>query len=447
MRKPTHFSFFLLIAAFVSGFLVAVAPAAAQVPTNVNLSKKTGHDAECAIAQNPTNTNQLFALCNTGSGFGPGLFAALSTDGGGTWIYPDQDKMIADGDAGQGPIACCDPSLAWDSFGNLFLTYLDSAVKNVVTLLSTDGGKTFTQLAMFGPATVDQPTVTAGAGAVWIAWNQSGYMVASGAQVADLGSVGGFGAPQQIPGTKHCSYGDIAIAPNGAVVQVCEGPNSGSGPASLLVNIKADGLGTTPFGPAMPVTRTNVGGVYFIPAQRKRGIDAEAGLAFDRNPKSPHFGRLYLVYTDAPPSKDPNTNIMLRSSDPPYTTWSAPIRVNDNTTNSKFLPRIASDPLSGNVAVCWHDCRNSADNTAMQEFCTIATPSGATPVTNAQISAGSSISNHETIEFGDYSGLAYFNGLVHPIWADTSNITGDNPDGTNNFDAYSASITAGVPAK
>jgi hypothetical protein len=274
-------------------------------------------------------------------------------------------------------------------------------------------------------------------------------------RVRGLGRVGGFGALQQIPGTKHCNFGDIAIAPlgtvlGGAMVQVCESPDAGPGPASLLVNIKADGLGANTFGPAMTATATNVGGVYFIPAQRKRGIDAEAGLAFDRNPASRHFGRLYLVYTDAPASRHPNTNIMLRFSDPPkYNTWSAPIRVNDNTTNSKFLPRIASDPLSGNVAVCWHDCRNSADNTAMQEFCTIATPSSATPafMTNAQISAGSSISNHQTIEFGDYSGLAYFNGVAHPIWADTSNSTGDNPDGTNNFDVYTASVTGGVAAK
>jgi hypothetical protein len=80
----------------------------------------------------------------------------------------------------------------------------------------------------------------------------------------------------------------------GAVAQVCESPDSGSGPASLLVNIKADGLGPNPFGLAMTATPTNVGGVYFIPAQRKRGIDAEAGLAFDRNPTSRHFGRLDL---------------------------------------------------------------------------------------------------------------------------------------------------------
>lgn len=87
----------------------------------------------------------------------------------------------------------------------------------------------------------------------------------------------------------------------------------------------------------------------------------------------------------------------------------------------------------------------------MQEFCTIATPTGTTPtfMANAQISARSysSTSNGQSVEFGDYSGLAYFQGVAHPIWADTSNSTGDNPDGTANFDAYTAPVTGGAVAK
>jgi hypothetical protein len=116
MRKTTHLSFFLAPAAFVAAFLLAVAPAAAQVPTNFNLSKKLGHDAECAIAINPTNIIQLFAVCNTDAGFGPGLFAARSTDGGATWVYPGgSTETIANGSTNPflGPVACCDPSLAW----------------------------------------------------------------------------------------------------------------------------------------------------------------------------------------------------------------------------------------------------------------------------------------------------------------------------------------------
>lgn len=471
MRKNNGFSYFLqaVLAASASVFVGALlfstgAHAQLMGEAERNMSQMLNYQNECAIIKNPTNKYQLFAACNNATG---GLFAARSTDLGTTWVYPDPSKTIANGiNAALGPAACCDPSLAWDTFGNLYITYIDSAGSNIVTLLSTDGGQTFATLATFGPASVDQPTVTADSGEVWIVWNQSGSMVARGAAVTGLGAanIGAFGALQNIPGTANCSFGDVAIAPNGAVVQVCETPTGGVGPGNLLVNIKADGLGPNPFGAAITATATNVGGQDLIPAQSRRSIDAEAGLAYDRNPMSPHFGRLYLVYTDAPAAPTPAgstvTNTMLRFSDKDGATWNPPIFVNDDSaanTTSKFLPRIASNRLSGNIAVCWHDARNSPGNNTMQEFCTIATPTGLLPtfMPNVQISGGTSDGNGSNppaagqfdIQFGDYSGLAYHQGRTHPAWADDSNSTADNPDGTTRYDAYTNRVTGGLAAK
>ena len=456
MDKRTRVYCLLQIAAIVPLLLLSLSVRAQVVGgVDVNVSKMANYQNECAMAKNPTNKLQLFAMCNNSTG---GLFATRSTDGGLTWTYPDAaDKTIADGDAGQGPLACCDPALAWDTFGNLFITYLGNS-NTVETILSTDAGLTFTNLATFGPASVDQPSVAAGAGAVWVVWNQSNQMVARGAAVTGLGMVGAFNALQTIPGTTSCSFGDIAIAPGGAVVQACENPTGGQGPATIFVNTDTDGLGAGNFGAAVTATTTNVGGFDFIPAQNVRSIDAEAGLAFDNNPASPHFGRLYLVYTEEPTNESNDTDIMVRFSDDNGATWpNPPIRVNDDaTTRSQFLPRIATNLLSGNIGVCWHDARNSAGNDTMEEFCTIATPSGATPtfMANAQIgdalSSGQGsnppVSGQFDIQFGDYSGMAYFQGLVHPIWADDSNSTGDNPDGTNRYDAYTDRVWGGPAA-
>src|SRR5205814_1695974 len=39
--------------------------------------------------------------------------------------------------------------------------------------------------------------------------------------------------------------------------------------------------------------------------------------------------------------------------------WSPAVRVNDDSTvNSQFFPRIAVDPVTGNVALSWYDARN-----------------------------------------------------------------------------------------
>lgn len=447
MRYPFRFPILavLLIAPLLSAQLTP--------GTDVNSSQKSGDDHECAVAVNPSNPNQVFVACNTS---GPGLFAAVSNDGGVTYTHPDPaDKTIADGDPGQGTPAWCDPTLAWDTFGNLFLTYINGPGNAIDTILSTNGGMTWTPLASFS-GSVDQPTVVAANTssispvAVWVVWNQSGSMVARGAPVTGLNAVGAFGPLQPIPGTGSCSFGDIAIAPNGAVVQVCQTPVPGEGPSTILVNTDADGLGAGGFGAPVTASTTNVGGFDFIPAQNARSIDPESGLAFDNHAGSPHFGRLYLVYTDETVPENHDTDIMLRFSDDNGGTWSPAIRVNDDPAapiRSQFLPRIAVDDTSGNILVCWHDCRGSAANTAMQEFCAMATTAGAAPVFSANVAIGdaASTSTGLGIEFGDYSGLEFVQGRAYPLWADTSNSTGNNPDISSAFDAALDRVLAAPP--
>ena len=73
--------------------------------------------------------------------------------------------------------ACCDPILSWDSFGNLFLVYLNDAADTTVLVNSTDGGQTFTQVQTW--AAMDQPKVATGAGSVWVVFNNSNQRVQS----------------------------------------------------------------------------------------------------------------------------------------------------------------------------------------------------------------------------------------------------------------------------
>jgi hypothetical protein len=45
------------------------------------------------------------------------------------------------------------------------------------------------------------------------------------------------------------------------------------------------------------------------------------------------------------------------------------------------------------------------------------------------------------IDFGDYEGMAFFGGFYFYVWADNSNSTGDNPDGTlHELDIYTARV-------
>jgi BNR/Asp-box repeat len=460
---------FVVAAGVVLAFALAGAAGAAPI-VNVDVSQRALNESEEAIAVNPTNPNNIVIVTNVGhleAGLTAGMFAAVSFDGGATWsrrLIGNNDNL---GDA------CCDPSLSFDRYGNLFLTYLYETENTVPIALSTDGGLTFNVIANIsappkGTPTkaagdnrglfrfVDQPTITTGSGQVWVVFNAGGPMYATGAPVTGFGQVGQFFVGEVVPGTNNCTYGDVAIGPAGQVMQVCTLTESGQGGGKLFVNVDSDGLGPAGFGDRIFVASSHVGGFDFIPAQPDRSVDAEPGLAWDRT-GGPHTGRVYLVYTLEQQNESDNTDIYLRYSDDNGATWSAAKRVNDDaTTNSQFLPKIALDPTSGKVAVVWYDARNdpgsggSGDtdglpNDDAQFWGTFSSDAAASFSSNIQISAGTS-NSHDSgngIDYGDYTGLSFYGGIAHPAWSDNSNSTGTNPNSAlHQLDIYTAAVRA-----
>src|SRR5437899_3138373 len=285
----------------------------------VNVSATAGNQAESFVNVNPTNTNNLVATSNN-----PGtasIFRAYSTDAGATWTR----GTIATG------VACCDGQAAWDTFGNLFLVYINSGLNQINVILSTDGGVTFGAPLTVGTGSIDQPSIAVGNGSVWVDWNQSGSMVARGAPVTGLGVFGPFNAQQAIPSATG-SFGGIAVGPGpngGKVIVTYQSPTGGEGPATIYANVDADGLGAGGFGARITVSSTNVGGFDYIPAQSERSIDAEAGLVWDAT-GGPFNDRIYLVYTDETVNENNDTDIFMRTSTDDGATWSAPVRVNDD---------------------------------------------------------------------------------------------------------------------
>lgn len=416
--------------------------------TNIDISKLKGNQAEGAIAVDPIAPNKLFAVSNIDTG--DGLMVTTSANGGTTW----SSRVIAK-DNGPLPAACCDPSAAFDSFGNLFLAYLNSTDNQVELLLSTDAGQSFTLLTQYS-GNVDQPTVVTGPGSVWLDFDKGNGVSVTGAPVVSLGAVGTFQTLEMVPGSGNGDFGDIAVGSSGQVMvtwQADVGPHR----SQIKVSFDPTGLGGK-FGKAVLVGGTNVPGFDFIPAQNSRGIDAETGLAFDTT-SGPFAGRVYLVYTDEFPAASGNTDIFVRYSDTNGATWSAPIRVNDdNGANSQFLPRIKLDPTTGQVGVSWYDARNDLGkgtagdvagtiNTDAEFYAAVITPQadGLLVAPNQQVAAAPSdaFDANSTIDFGDYTGLDFYAGVLHPLWFDNSNSTGDNPNGTlNELNAYTANVPA-----
>src|SRR5437588_4928760 len=184
-------------------------------PANIDVSQRSTNESEETIAVNPLNPSNIVIVTNVVVP-AAGMFAAVSFDGGSTWttrIIGNNDNLGA---------ACCDPSLSFDEFGNLFLTYLFNVGNTVPVALSTDGGLSFNIIANIAkPASsktqtsnerrglfrfVDQPTIVAGKGEGWVVFDGGGAIVAAGAPVSGLSEVGGFIAPEVVAGTNNCTY-------------------------------------------------------------------------------------------------------------------------------------------------------------------------------------------------------------------------------------------------
>jgi hypothetical protein len=443
-----------IMLAFAGALATAtLAAAAAPIPTNFNVTAMPGNEAEDAIAVNPTNPSNVVAM-STLPDVVAGLAVGVSFNGGLSWARSVIGTSAADplGDI------CCDQQLAWDRFGNLWMTYLVNSNGDVLVALSTNGGTSFTKVADIVTSFGDQPSIAVGQNSVWVSYTASpGKQIqAFGAPVTGLGQFGSFSAPENVPSPgSNGDYGDTAVGPAGQVMVTYQNAVNGQGGTNIYTAVDPDGLGPSGFGTPTLVTHSHVGGFDFIAAQPDRSIDAEASLAWDRSGGA-HNGRVYLVWTQQTPNQSDNDDIMLQHSDDNGTTWSPAVKLNDDhTANSQYDPAIALDESSGDVAVSWYDTRNdlgtggSGDtdgipNDDFQIWATDSATGGATFAPNFRVSRGTSnaIDANSFFDVGDYTHAAFVAGLFWPAWSDNSNSTGDNPDGTlHQLDLYTARVS------
>jgi hypothetical protein len=449
--------------------------AAQPIPANFDASAMHGNEAEDAIAVNPVNPSNVVTM-STLPDVVSGLFEGVSFDGGKTWTR----QVIGTG-APLGEI-CCDEQLAWDRYGNLWMTYLVNTSGNVLVAVSTDGGLTFTKVAEIVPTTPtgskapasaafkrlrppsnnpnifgDQPSISAGPNSVWVSYTSvpSTVVQATGASVSGLGQFGSFSAPESVPTSDgRGDYGGTSVGPSGQVMVTYQDQTNGQGGSHIYTAIDANGLKPGGFSDPRLLARSAVGGFDFIPAQPDRSVDAEANLAWDRS-TGPHDGRVYAIWTQESPNESDNMDIMFQYSDDNGTTWTQPVRLNDDhTANSQFMPAIAVDQTNGDLAVSWYDCRNDLGsgglgdtdgipNDDAQIWATYSRDGGVTFAPNFQVSAGtvSAPDAQSFFDYGDYTHAAFQSHRFYPAWSDNSNSTGQNPDGTlHQLDLFTAKV-------
>lgn len=125
----------------------------------------------------------------------------------------------------------------------------------------------------------------------------------------------------------------------------------------------------------------------------------------------PYHGRIYINWVD---TWNGNHDVWMISSDDKGSSWTEPVRVNDDETErDQFFTWMAVDQVTGAVYTVFYDRRNYSD---LQTDVYLATSTdGGSTFVNERISESPFIPS-EIVFFGDYSNISAHDGVVRPIW-------------------------------
>lgn len=131
--------------------------------------------------------------------------------------------------------------------------------------------------------------------------------------------------------------------------------------------------------------------------------------------EGPFKGAIYVCWGDRRTASGDADIWFARSMDKGET-WSEPIRVNDDDTQTEqFLPWMSVDPVTGYIYTVFYDRRNHQD-TSNDVYVAYSKDAGTTWV-NEKVN-GDSFKASKRAFMGDYNNISAYNGVVRPIWTE-----------------------------
>lgn len=409
-----------LLAALPAGWTPVRADAIQPFPdVRVNQDQSGNYQFETSIAANPNDPLHLVAAWmerEPGTAFSYWFFdTGWSRDGGLTWHTSRLDT---------GFLSNFDPTIAADSLGNFYLAALSNPVNpdgtlgedHFLILKSTDGGQSFFKTAEIPVFYFeDKPwmTIDPVTDAIYIVWADFFYQTSSNFDVLFSKSVdhgASFSAPQPLspPGVTG-NEAFVSVGPGGEIYVTWR---DNVRHRTIFFDRSLDG-GATWLSQDIAVNDQ-----VRPPAETLNGITQNPLFpvnAVDRS-QGPHRGRIYVVWAD---KRFGSPDILLSRSDDRGNTWSAPIRVNDDSVKNRadqFLPWVVVDD-SGHVHVNFLDRREDPNNLLYAMYQATSTDGGVSFGPNIRISDG--LYPPGAYGFiGDYNQALIAGGRIHPLWAD-----------------------------
>ncbi len=384
--------------------------------TNQRVSSENAYfPEEVTIAINPLQPNQLAAGSNLN-------YSYTSSTSGLLWKEQVLSSILG---------VWGDPCVVYDVKGNIYYAHLSNPadgnwIDRIVVQKSVDDGRTWSTgvgIGLNSPKVQDKE---------WLAVDHSNSEYQNNVYVSwtefdDYGSIApddssrilfsrtinegeSWSEPIRISDTGgNCVDEDETV--EGAVPAV--GPNgeiyiAWSGPLGIMFDKSYDGGET--FGKDIFVDEMPGGWAFNIPGiSRCNGMPITACDISD----SEYRGNVYVGWSDQRKGAN-DTDIFFRSSTDGGETWNEVVRVNDDSTSRhQFFTWMTVDSTSGNIYFVFYDRRNTID-VETEVYLARSTDGGET-FQNYLISESSFIPQ-SGVFFGDYTGIAAYQGKIKPIW-------------------------------
>ncbi len=414
------------------------------VGANVDVSDECGPQSETFITLNPSSPRTLAAGSN--EIFRLPMRGYFSTDSGKNWGGVDLPLPPAIG--ANGIDFGSDPSLAFDTQGNVFYSYIvvffgaGNGINGteLAVARSTNGGKTYPSVAFFSfdggeNHFNDKPMITADTDAgspfrdhVYVAWDAaSGGSTSGGIRVghsSDHGATWTVNRADNPTGPGDGIGASPTVGPNGELYVAWNDFSANT----IAFNRSFDGGAT--WGTQGVISSKVIPFDIAIPAESFRGALVYPACDTDRS-SGPRRGRIYCSWMDL--TGGGTTSIFLAFSDDKGATWSSARPVGDPAVGvDRFNHWMSVDPVTGDVNISYYDTRN---DTTGQRFMTDvyhaqSTDGGLTWQPDVRVTDVSS-NEHDCdglfpcpgINYGnqqgDYEGLVSYSGVSHPIWTDS----------------------------
>jgi hypothetical protein len=173
----------------------------------------------------------------------------------------------------------------------------------------------------------------------------------------------------------------------------------------------------------------------------KGGVRAEAYpvIAVDIT-NGPRRGYIYLCW-----AADNYPNVYFARSEDGGDTWTDPVIVHSDTTNDQFWPWMAVDPTNGELGIMYLDSREDEQNLLTDVYVSFSDDGGDTWIDRKASDVSFDLRRNPfayNAFAGDYSGCAFYDGIIYPSWVDMRNTEQQLADN----DVYTAIINTRAPA-